>query len=102
MKKKPQRKLLVPVDGSDRSFNTVRYIMKIDPFRHMRVILFHVYGSVPESYWDLEKDHRSTSTVRQVRAWEVRKKNRPIYTTSSAIIGQIRVFFRSNRDENSK
>ena len=41
MKKKPQRKLLVPVDGSDRSLNTVRYIMKIDPFRHMRVILFH-------------------------------------------------------------
>ena len=33
MKKKPQRKLLVPVDGSDRSLNTVRYIMKIDPFR---------------------------------------------------------------------
>jgi hypothetical protein len=29
MKKKPQRKLLVPVNGSDRSLNMVRYIMKI-------------------------------------------------------------------------
>lgn len=76
MKKQPQRKLLVPVDGSDRSFNTVRYIMKIDSFRHMRVVLFHVFSSVPESYWDLEKDPRSTSTVRQVRAWEVEQKKK--------------------------
>ena len=76
MKKKPQRKLLVPVDRSDRSLNTVRYIIKIDPFRHMRVILFHVYGSVPESSWDLEKDHRGASTVRQVRAWEVGQKKK--------------------------
>jgi hypothetical protein len=28
MKKKPQRTLLVPVNGSDRSLNMVRYIMK--------------------------------------------------------------------------
>ncbi len=76
MKKKSQQKLLVPVDGSDRSLNTARYIMKIDPFRHMRLVLFHVFSSVPESYWDLEKDPRSTSTVRQVRAWEVEQKKK--------------------------
>jgi hypothetical protein len=47
MKKKPQRKLLVPVDGSDRSINTVKYISKFEPFRRMRVILFHVFSKVP-------------------------------------------------------
>ena len=74
MEKQPQPKLLVPVDGSDRSFNTVRYISKIDPFRRMRVILFNVFSKIPEGFWDLETDPRSTSTVREVRAWEVQQK----------------------------
>jgi nucleotide-binding universal stress UspA family protein len=74
MKKKPQPKLLVPVDGSDRSFNTVRYISKIDPFRRMQVVLFNVFSKIPEGFWDLETDPRSTSTVQEVRAWEVEQK----------------------------
>jgi nucleotide-binding universal stress UspA family protein len=74
MEKQPQPKLLVPVDGSDRSMNTVRYVSKIDPFRGMRVVLFHVFSKVPDGFWDLETDPRSTSTVREVRAWEVQQK----------------------------
>jgi hypothetical protein len=68
MGKRPQPKLLVPVDGSDRSLKTVRYISKIDPFRRMRIVLFHVFSKVPEGFWDLETDPRSTSTVKEVRA----------------------------------
>ncbi|MEJ2727750.1 MAG: universal stress protein [Deltaproteobacteria bacterium] len=74
MVKQTKRKILVPLDGSDRAMNTVRYIAKIDPFLHMHIVLFHVFSSVPEGYWDLEKDPRSTSTVRQVRPWEVEQK----------------------------
>jgi nucleotide-binding universal stress UspA family protein len=74
MKKEIKKKILVPVDGSDRSLKTVRYIARLDPFVGMRVTLFHVFNSVPESYWDLEKDPRSTSTVRQVRSWEAEQK----------------------------
>lgn len=74
MKKKMNKKILVPVDGSDRSLKTVRYITRLDPFIGMRVVLFHVFNSVPESYWDLERDPRSTSTVRQVRSWEAQQK----------------------------
>ncbi len=74
MKKKIKKKILVPVDGSDRSLNTVRYIARMDPFAGMRIVLFHVFNSVPESYWDLEKDPRSSSTVRQVRSWEAQQK----------------------------
>jgi nucleotide-binding universal stress UspA family protein len=76
MKKKKKQKILVPVDGSDRALNTVRYVGRAQPFRHMNIVLFHVFSSVPEGYWDLEKDPRSTSTVRQVRAWEVEQKKR--------------------------
>jgi nucleotide-binding universal stress UspA family protein len=71
MKKQKKKKILVPIDGSDRALNTVRYVARIEPFRNMDIVLFHVFNSVPEGYWDLEKDPRSTSTVRQVRSWEI-------------------------------
>ncbi len=74
MGKQPQPKLLVPVDGSDRSLKTVRYISKIVPFRRMRIVLFHVFSKVPEGFWDLETDPRSTSTVKEVRAWEIQQR----------------------------
>ena len=76
MKKQKKKKILVPVDGSDRALNTVRYVARVEPFRKMDIVLFHVFSSVPEGYWDLEKDPRSTSTVRQVRAWEIGQRKR--------------------------
>jgi nucleotide-binding universal stress UspA family protein len=74
MKKKKKQKILVPVDGSDRALNTVRYVARVDPFHNMDIVLFHVFSSVPEGYWDLETDPRSTSTVRQVKSWEVQQR----------------------------
>ncbi len=74
MEKRPRRKLLVPVDGSDRALNTIRYISKIDPFRRMGVMLFHVFSKIPEGFRDLETDPRSTSTVKKIHAWEVQQK----------------------------
>ena len=76
MKKKKKQKILVPVDGSDRALNTVRYVSRFDPFHNMDIALFHVFNSVPEGYWDLEKDPRSTSTVRQVKSWEVQQRKK--------------------------
>jgi nucleotide-binding universal stress UspA family protein len=76
MRKPKRKKILVPVDGSDRALNTVRYVARIDSFRKMDIVLFHVFNSVPEGYWDLEKDPRSTSTVRQVKAWQIEQKKR--------------------------
>jgi nucleotide-binding universal stress UspA family protein len=73
MKKK---KVLMPVDGSDRALNTVRYVAREEPFQKMDIVLFHVFSSVPEGYWDLEKDPRSTSTVRQVKSWEVQQRRK--------------------------
>jgi len=69
-----KKKMLVPLDGSDRAMNTVRYITKIEPFLKSHVVLFHVFSSVPEGFWDLETDPRSTATVKQVRAWEVQQR----------------------------
>jgi len=76
MKKQKKKKILVPIDGSDRGLNTVRYVARVEPFRKMDIVLLNVFSSVPEGYWDLEKDPRSTSTVRQVRSWEIGQKKR--------------------------
>ena len=74
MKHPSKKKILVPVDGSDRSLNTVRYIVRNEPFISRGIVLFHVFNSVPESYWDLANDPRSASTVRQVKSWEVQQR----------------------------
>jgi nucleotide-binding universal stress UspA family protein len=67
-------KILLPLDGSELSLGTVRYITKINAFKQMRVVLMHVYAGIPESYYDLKRDPRSTGTVVSVRAWEAQQK----------------------------
>jgi len=75
MRKEAQEKILVPLDGSDRALHTVKYIARNKPFHRMRIVLFHVFSSVPEGYWDLENDAGSRAITKQVRAWELSQKN---------------------------
>ena len=70
MDKERQNKILLPLDGSNRSLNTVRYIARSRLFHGSRIVLFTVFSCVPEAYWDLETDARSLQTIRQARAWE--------------------------------
>ena len=74
MKKISPQKILVLVDGSDRSINTVRYVARTDPFHRMHIVLFHVFSAVPESYWDLENDIRSVKVIKHARAWEIKQR----------------------------
>jgi len=69
-----RRKILLAVDGSDRALKMVRYIVKVEPFHKMHVVLFHVFSSVPDSYWDLEKDPIGAQTVRKIRSWEAQQE----------------------------
>lgn len=71
MIKKASKKILVLVDGSDRSINTVRYVARNHAFHTMRIVLFHVFNAVPECYWDLENDTRSKKTIKLAKAWEM-------------------------------
>jgi nucleotide-binding universal stress UspA family protein len=52
----------------------VRYVAKVEPFHKMHVVLFHVFSSVPDSYWDLEKDPIGSQTVREIRSWEAQQE----------------------------
>ena len=76
MATKKQKKILVALDGSDRSMLTVKYIAKMAPFENMKIVLFNVFSGVPESYWDLEREPKSVKSVKYVRAWEVQQKKK--------------------------
>jgi len=74
MKPKKQKKILLAIDGSDRSFETVRYVAKIPPFHKMQVVLLYVFRGVPQNYSDLGKTPQFKQSVRSARAWEAQQK----------------------------
>jgi nucleotide-binding universal stress UspA family protein len=74
MAKHKQKKILLALDGSNRAFETVRYICEIPPFREMKVVLFTVFSKIPEAYWDLERQPNLGKRISNVRAWERQKQ----------------------------
>jgi nucleotide-binding universal stress UspA family protein len=71
-----QKRLLLALDGSQRSLQTVRYAGEEQAFHHMRIVLFHVFNSIPDAYYDLEKEPKSVKVVREVRSWEAEQKKK--------------------------
>ena len=43
---KKNEKILLAVDGSDRSLEAVKYVANFEPFRKMSIVLFNVFTSV--------------------------------------------------------
>ncbi len=66
-----QRKILLAMDGSDYAFETARYISRVRPFQNMKMVLFNVFGKIPERYWDMEKAPQYGRRLREIRSWEV-------------------------------
>jgi nucleotide-binding universal stress UspA family protein len=70
-----KEKILVTVDGSDRSLETVKHIAKRKPFQKKHLILFNVFISLPDFYWDIENEPESRGAVVKARTWEAAKQN---------------------------
>lgn len=70
-----KEKILVTVDGSERSLETVRHIAKRKPFQKKNLVLFNVFISLPDFYWDIENEPKSRGAVKKAIAWEAEKKN---------------------------
>ncbi len=75
MANQKQKKILLALDGSDRAFETVRYICEIPPFQGMQVVLFTVFSKIPDAYWDLERQPNLGKRISDVRAWERQKQS---------------------------
>ena len=71
---KDKKKLLVLVDGSERSLLTVDYVGNCRAFADMKIVLFHVFSGVPECFWDLESEAVGAASAKQMRAWEGQRK----------------------------
>jgi nucleotide-binding universal stress UspA family protein len=69
-------KILVAVDASDRCMETIRHITQRDPFQKKHLVLYHVFITLPDFYWDIEMEPKSRGAVAHVRAWEADKKNK--------------------------
>ena len=74
MKDSTKKKILIGMDGSDRAFETVKYVSKIPSFQKYHVVLLNVFSKIPEAYWDLEKEPQLKRKVTHVRAWEVQRE----------------------------
>jgi len=71
-----QKNILVLVDGSERSMQTVQYVGKFLPPGDMQIVLFHVFCGVPECYWDIGREPQHKSAMGQLKAWEVEQKKK--------------------------
>ena len=74
MKNKSQKKVLLTFDGSEHAFHAINYVSKLAPFHKMKIVLFNVFSSKPESYLDLEKDPLFSQFTPHVMAWEMQQK----------------------------
>ena len=64
-------RILVPVDGSEHSLQTVRYVSSILNRDRFEVVLFHVATRVPESFIDFEKRVPAYRyRIVSIEAWE--------------------------------
>ena len=71
-----QKRLLLTVDGSENAMQTVKYAGEEESFKGMKIVIFHVYKSIPQAYYDLEKEPKSVKVVGRVRSWESEQKNK--------------------------
>ncbi len=69
-----QKKLLILVDGSERSMQTVQYVGQTKPFRDFKLVLFHVFSGVPVCYWDMDRTDLNREAISQLLAWESHEK----------------------------
>jgi nucleotide-binding universal stress UspA family protein len=68
------KKILILIDGSKRSMQTLAYVGQLEHFRNYKLVLFHVFSGIPECYWDLERTPQNKQAISQMIAWEVQRK----------------------------
>jgi nucleotide-binding universal stress UspA family protein len=69
-----KRRLLIALDGSEQSFEVVRYASKVLAPGKMKVVLFHVQSKIPESFWDIEKNPSFRHRLAPVAAWAMQQE----------------------------
>ncbi len=71
-----QRRILLVVDGSYQSYETVNYVSGVLPPSSTEIVLLHITSKIPEAFWDLEKDPVWQHKVQVVRGWEIQQEKK--------------------------
>ncbi|MBF0551522.1 MAG: universal stress protein [Deltaproteobacteria bacterium] len=69
-----RKKLLVAVDSSKYSLDTVRYVANLFPPETMEVVLFHVLSKIPEMYRDAEASPFYNPELLRAKAWAAQQE----------------------------
>ncbi len=70
-----QKKMLVLVDGSERTTQTVKYVKDFMPVdENTRIVLFHVFSGIPAEYRELEKEATCVNAVHQLKNRKMEEK----------------------------
>ncbi|MBF0572496.1 MAG: universal stress protein [Desulfamplus sp.] len=70
-------KILVLVDGSERTIQTVNYVKDFMPTdENMKIVLFHVFSGIPEQYRDLEAYLNCANPSEQLKNIEIEEKKK--------------------------
>jgi len=64
--------ILMAVDGSDYTFEAVKYISRISSFKGKHIHLFNVLTKIPGRYLDLQREAAFSGKVTEIMAWESR------------------------------
>ncbi len=72
-----QKKFLILVDGSERTLQTVNYIKDFMPIdKDTRIVLFHVFNSIPEEYRELAQEPTCINITDQLKNRETQEKGK--------------------------
>jgi nucleotide-binding universal stress UspA family protein len=72
-----QNKILILVDGSERTLQTVNYVKDFMPVdENARIVLFHVFSGIPEEYRELEQEPTCITVVDQFKNRETQEKGK--------------------------
>lgn len=69
------RNILVAVDGSEQSFEAVRYTGRLFPNAQARITLLHILDVVPEYIWDFESGLDLRCQLGGIRGWELHQRD---------------------------
>ncbi|MBI5593175.1 MAG: universal stress protein [Deltaproteobacteria bacterium] len=72
-----QKKMLILVDGSERTIQTVNYVKDFMPVdENTRIVLFHVYSGIQEEYRELEQEPTCITVADQLKNRETQEKGK--------------------------
>jgi len=72
-----QNKMLILVDGSERTLQTVNYVSDFMPVHeNTQIVLFHVFSGIPEEYRELVQEPTCKTVVDQLKNRETQEKGK--------------------------